>query len=95
MLKTRYLNLLHRSVEDFFQNHPVKAFIFGSSVNEEVFRDVDIGLVGDIGSCDTEGLKEYIHETHLPYLVDVVNFDNADEKFKNYVLKNKIVWIKK
>jgi predicted nucleotidyltransferase len=70
-------------------------FLFGSSVRKDTFHDIDLGVVGNQSSQKKlSELREIFYDSSIPYKVDVVDFDAADEDFKSYVLTNEpIVWI--
>ena len=70
-----------------------KAFLFGSSVRNATFHDIDIGITGAKDS-ELSSLKEALYEAPIPFKVDIVNFDTADKTFTDYVTRNeKLVWI--
>lgn len=47
MLKTKYKDYLQKTAREVFSNKKIKIFIFGSSLDKENFRDVDLGIMGD------------------------------------------------
>ena len=70
----------------------VKAFLFGSFVRDSHFHDVDIGLLGaELG--DAPALREAFQESNFPYKVDVVDFSSVDEKFKEKVFHDGVLWL--
>jgi hypothetical protein len=72
----------------------VKACIFGSSLREETFGDVDIALFGDVAIDDVLLLKDVFFESDFPRPVDIIRFETADETFKKYVLEEEVKeWI--
>jgi hypothetical protein len=70
-----------------------KLFIFGSSLGDGNFNDVDLALDSDVSDQALRQLKEALHESTLPYKVDVINFKQTDEAFKANVLNSKILWL--
>lgn len=49
--------------------------------------------MGNIQDRDLINLKEEFTNSTLPYFVDIINFDNVSEKFKDNVFKQKILWL--
>lgn len=94
--KKKYFNWLKKDLLEFAKDKPdLKIFIFGSSLSKDRFGDIDIALQGEVNDKDLYALKEQFEESTFPYLVDLVNFNQTKESFQNYVLKHKILWIKK
>ncbi|MFH1713120.1 MAG: hypothetical protein ABH896_02960 [Candidatus Jacksonbacteria bacterium] len=71
-----------------------KIFIYGSSLERDEFRDIDIGIEGVFDERKIPLLKEQLEESSLPYFIDVTNFNKVSPDFKKAVFKNKILWIK-
>lgn len=72
----------------------VRFFIFGSSVTEEKFNDIDLGIInGNVDRNKLEKLKEELEESLIPYKIDVINFNDAEQKFRDKILREKIIWL--
>ena len=72
----------------------VKAFVFGSSVKKENFNDIDVAIMGE--NIDLKKISSIINELEeslIPYKVDIIDLNKTDEKFKNKILKGKIIWL--
>ncbi len=94
--KKRYFNWVKREVDSFFKDRKnVQAFLFGSGLEQEVFGDIDIGLLGNVLEKDISQLKEKFSESTFPYFVDLVDFNKVKKGFKENVLNNKVLWIKR
>lgn len=95
MIGANYITQLERIVGDFDPVGSNKYFLFGSSVREERFGDVDLGVLGNRASRKPLGdLEERLNESTLPYTVDVVDFDEAREPFVSYVMREEpLVWL--
>jgi predicted nucleotidyltransferase len=69
-----------------------KAFIFGSQANLTVLRrsDIDIGIMAENKIPDPIMAKIFAEIEELPMLfnIDVVDFNEVDEKFKSVALQN-------
>lgn len=94
MIKDKYLKQITNVVNQFILNKKVQAFLFGSSARKDRFGDCDIGILGDIKENDVRRIKEALEESTLPYKVDVIDFNNVSQKFKDNVFKQPIIWIK-
>ena len=73
-----------------------RAFIFGSSARRDYFHDIDVGVIG-AGSAPKAltALRDNLYDAPIPYKVDVVDFDTADQDFTTYVFKNEpLIWIR-
>jgi predicted nucleotidyltransferase len=73
-----------------------KYFVFGSSVKGEGFHDIDLGVVGNSSTRKPlSELRERFYDAPIPYKVDVVDFDEADSEFRDYVSQREpLVWIR-
>lgn len=95
MIKRKYLKKITDTIIRVYPKTDTKFFIYGSSLIKERFGDIDIGVLGDIQGGNINKLKEEFTNSTLPYFVDVVNFNKVSKSFKDNVLNNKILWIKR
>ena len=69
-----------------------RAFIFGSQANlTELKRsDIDVGLIGieQISPKHLAAIEEEIENLPMLYRVDLINFNEVDDRFKTVALKN-------
>lgn len=93
MINNKYLEQIKIIFNDFLSSGK-KCFLFGSSLEKDHFGDVDIAVVGGISIKEIDELKTKFKNSSLPYKIDIVNLDEADEDFKENILNNKILWIK-
>lgn len=72
-----------------------RVFIFGSSVDQERFTDVDLGVVSENQEIDKEiyRIKDELEESALPYKFDVVNMNKTKKSFRARALNGPKVWI--
>ncbi len=94
MIKEKYFKKISANLNRFSKGKKVKIFIYGSSLRQDHFGDVDVGMMGEVNDKDIRGLKEEFENSTLPYFVEVVNFNNVSSKFKNNVFNNEILLIK-
>jgi len=93
MLRTKYQNQIKTVIAKHL-GRKVKIFIFGSSVKDKKFNDIDVGVMGgNIRESKLSLIREELENSPLPYKVDVINFNKADKKFKEKVLGDKILWL--
>lgn len=95
MLKEKYLQQIKHTIDQFAAGKNLQVFIFGSGLTKDHFGDIDLGLMGKVKRDDIYKLKEEFEESAFPYSVDVVDFNKVSDKFKNNVLENKVLWIKR
>ncbi|MCD4704793.1 nucleotidyltransferase domain-containing protein [bacterium] len=93
MIKEKYLKKIKQDLEKFNEGKNLQIFIFGSSLIKKNFADLDIGIMGNIKNKELNELKEKFTDSDLPYFIDIINFNQVDEKFKKNVFNNKILWI--
>jgi hypothetical protein len=94
MLKAKYLKQIKNKISRFSYGKKMKIFIYGSSLVKDQFGDIDIGIIGRINNKDIDELKADFEGSIFPYKVDIVDFNKVSAKFKNNVLKDKILWLK-
>ncbi len=71
-----------------------RIFIFGSSISQNKFHDIDVGIIdGIIDKNRLSAIREALENSTIPYTVDVIDFNTVDEIFKNKVFKEKILWL--
>jgi len=95
-LENKYLTQLKNLVLDELKSQNVKIFMFGSRVRRDNYigSDVDIGLIpkGNLDSKKITILKEKIENSTIPYKVEIVNFNEVSEDFRNEALKDIEIW---
>jgi len=73
-----------------------KVFLFGSRAkgNTSSTSDIDIGILPKkpLNNTILWELQEIIEESFVPYDVDLVDFYNISDTFKQQALKNTIPW---
>lgn len=91
-----YTNQIRDTILDFDPTAANRYFLFGSFVKGGKFHDIDLGVVGNAKSRkNLADLKDKFYDSRIPYKIDVVDVDEADSGFRDYVLnKENIVWLK-
>ena len=97
-MQDKYIDRIKNIILKRLGKYPeVKVIFFGSRAKgKKIFKssDVDIALEGNFKEIDVSYLKDELKEAPIPYEVDIVNLNSADEKFKKKVYKEGIFWKK-
>ena len=96
MISRDQIHKLERTISDFDPSGANRYVLYGSSVREPRFRDIDLGVLGNkVSRKHLSVLREHFYDSTIPYAVDVVDFDEAEGAFRDYVLQNEpILWIR-
>lgn len=72
-----------------------RVFIFGSSIDQERFADVDLGVVSEDLEVDKKiyVIKDKLEESLLPYKFDIVNINKTKKSFRARTLNGPKIWI--
>lgn len=95
MIKDKYLKQIIFNINKLDVGADVKFFIFGSSLRNERFGDIDVGVMGNVEDDKIDELKEEFENSTFPYFVEFINFNKVSKEFKDNVFNNKILWIKR
>lgn len=94
--KNIHLEKIKKIVHNFMKDENVKIFLFGSRARGDntSISDVDIGIIHgpEFKRGKISLLREYIEESNIPYHVEIVDLNDVSEKFRNFVLKEAILW---
>ena len=86
MLDTATVAEIKNILFKFLDPQRDKAFIFGSRAvgKARKFSDIDIGIKSEkeINSLLLSDIEEAFEESNIPYTVDVVDFSQVSDKFK-------------
>ena len=92
----KYLLQLKDLVLDILKNEKVKIFLFGSRARGDNFTasDVDIGYIPKDNFDERKIilLKDKIENSTIPYKVEILNFNDVSEEFKQEALKDIEIW---
>ena len=95
MIDRTYVHEVENTISGFDPAGANRYFLFGSATRSDRFGDIDLGVLGNKASHKKlSELRERFQDSILPYTVDIVDFDEADADFRDYVLKNEqVVWM--
>lgn len=95
--ENKYRKLLKSLVLSELENKPCTVFLFGSRASG-AYRwasDFDVGIEG-LNEEEFLRIKfdllDKIEESLIPWKVDIINFDTADQEFKKIALQDYEVW---
>lgn len=92
--ETKYFNWLKDDLLYLMRWKNVKMFLFWWAIKKEKYWDIDIWIEWEIDERDILTLKSYFKESNFPFYVDIVNFNEVKDNFRNNVKENWVVWIK-
>ena len=88
--------LLRSEILEILKNTPVSVFLFGSRARDEntTAADIDIGLSSQqpLDFRLKAKLVDRIENLNIPFKVDLVDFAEVSESFKQEALKKIIIW---
>lgn len=93
------LDEVKRVIIDILNTNTAKVYLFGSWARTEEKRTSDIDIAVEFTRQTTESqtllmlLRDALEESTIPYKVDVVHLNRADEAIVNKVRKEGILWI--
>jgi predicted nucleotidyltransferase len=97
-MKDKYINKARDIVLDFIDKDTVTVFLFGSRTDENFSygSDIDIGFLSSNKLDDKLFIKinEALEKSIIPYHIDLVDFNSANNNFKEIALKKIEIWNK-
>lgn len=73
-----------------------KIYLFGSRARGTNAPCADIDIALDAGHpislVDIDEIKNILRESNIMYMVDVVDFAQADERFKQEIIRDRKIW---
>jgi len=92
----KYLNIAKALILNSLNCDKYAVFLFGSRArkNNSPMADIDVGIWGaeSIGIRKIAEIKDLIAESIVPFDIDIVDFNSADEKFMDYALRKIEIW---
>jgi len=93
---SEHLERLRRLVCAFLSPYRVSVYLFGSYARGEQWRSSDVDIAIEPHQALPVGvmsrLREAVEESDIPYAVDIVDLAQADERFRDRVLREGILW---
>ena len=90
------LELARQIVLDALAKFSVKVYLFGSQAKKQAGRisDIDIAVLPlqPIPGWVFSEIREALEESNILYPVDLIDLSETDERFRERVLKEGIVW---
>jgi predicted nucleotidyltransferase len=87
---------LKEVLEENLRDVSYRAFIFGSQANKQVLirSDIDVGILaaGAISPIYLTRINNAIEDLPMLYKIDLVDFNDVDDKFRAVALKN-VEWL--
>lgn len=94
MVNERYKKKLIEIIKKYLPD--CKIYLYGSRARGDFSQGSDIDLCIDAGKkIDFRilgDMKEEIEESTIPLFVDVVDYHEISEEFKNNIMKDAILW---
>jgi predicted nucleotidyltransferase len=91
-----YLDALKKVVLEMLCDEKTKIILFGSRARKDNYAgsDIDIGLIpsGKIDTTKITLLREKIENMNIPFKVDIINFAETSQDFKQEALKEAVIW---
>ena len=92
----RYQAMIIEILEEKLAGMKAKVYLYGSRARgtEYEVSDIDLAIKSkDLSAIQLSQLKEAFHESHIPYKIDLVDFNKVDKDLKENVQKEGIlVW---
>ncbi|MEI7891420.1 MAG: nucleotidyltransferase domain-containing protein [bacterium] len=94
MVTEIYINRIKEILQKHLNSNE-KVFVFGSSVENEKFGDVDLAVFSEQAVDETKlrHIREDLEESTLPYKFDLVDINQTNDPFRTRVLNGPKIWI--
>lgn len=93
----QYLSQIFEIIAAHLGEYPVRVYLFGSRARgwSRTSSDCDIGVepMHDLPVGLLSRLREKLEESHIPYVVEVVDLAQADQEFAQKVRDEGLLWI--
>ncbi|SDM70879.1 Predicted nucleotidyltransferase [Geoalkalibacter ferrihydriticus] len=96
MASEQDLNKIRQIIVANLKEYPVRIFLFGSHATGRaaITSDIDVAVFPEknLPAGLLSQIREEIENSNVPYPVDLVDLSQADEDFRQRVLKEGIEW---
>ena len=93
---TQDLETTRKIVLKFVQNRRAKVWLFGSQATgvSRLHSDIDVAILPlePLPALTFSNIREALEESNILRMVDVVDLSDADERLRQRVLKEGVVW---
>lgn len=87
---TKYRDELESIIQEYIPDAEIRAF--GSRINQQCHESSDLDLaVRNHASGSLEKFKLAVSNSNIPILIDILNWENLPQSFKEEILKQHIV----
>ena len=95
-MKRDYIDIVKKIVLKHVPQNEFAVFLFGSRAagNAKTLSDIDVGILGmrPLPSIVIADLESDLEESIVPFKIDLIDFYQVDEVFKNEALSNVQIW---
>ena len=97
----KYKDQILKTIFQFLNKDQIEVILFGSMATERQgpYSDIDLGIssfnTNPTFASSLDKIKEALEESNIPYKIDLINLNLANEEFKKFALKEKIIWHQK
>ena len=95
-MKLDYLDIVKQIVLKHVPQNEFAVFLFGSRAagNANTLSDIDVGILGiePLPSIIMADLESDLEESIVPFKIDLIDFYQVDEVFKNEALSTVQIW---
>lgn len=96
-LDHRYLRQVRERIDRYLRAWPVRVYLFGSRTTgrTRTGSDCDIGIdpLQDLPVGLLSRLREDLEESHVPYVVEIIDLSRVDQEFAQKVRSEGVLWI--
>jgi len=93
---THDLETTRKIVLEYVKGRRVKVYLFGSQATGQarIYSDIDVAILPlePLPDLTFSNIREALEESNVIRTVDVVDLSNADEKLRQRVLKEGVLW---
>ncbi len=93
-LKDRYLKQLIKIFETVIDGESVELFLYGSRAtgSHDKTSDIDLAVISSqLSPFTLSKLREALHESHIPYKMDLIDFNKAHESLRHDILNEGVL----
>lgn len=85
------LKFIRNTIYKHLPKEEYEVFVYGSRADgtAQKWSDIDVGVRGkkEVSGSLLENIREELEDSNIPYKVEVVDFANVSDSFKDFALK--------